>query len=355
MKNERKLATIRKMVDIQKHPNADNLEIGFVDGWTSIITKGKHYIGEIVVYFEVDSFLPIKPEFEFLRSCCYRKNEFMGEGFLLRTIRLRQQLSQGLILSFDDVFKNNEYSKNDDTLLGLDVTNELGIRIWEIPLPIEIRGIMQGKFPSFIQKTNQERIQNIWNQISTDFKYMDWDVTEKMEGTSSTFAYNNGKIHICSHNYEFKLEKENVFSSIAKKQNIINALKAYNKNIALQGELCGSNIQGNYYKFNTPRLFIFDIWLIDEQRYATHIEKNNIIEQLHILGANIEQVPYFGLRKLPDTLDELLKSAEIDSVFSTKNKKINAEGLVFKSSILINGNIVSFKVKSNKYLLKNKD
>ena len=93
---ERKLATIRKITDIRPIEGADMIELASVGGWNVVVAKNVgHKIGDKVVYCEIDSFLPIKEEFEFLRKSSYKK---MGdqEGFRLKTIKLRGQVSQGL-------------------------------------------------------------------------------------------------------------------------------------------------------------------------------------------------------------------------------------------------------------------
>jgi RNA ligase (TIGR02306 family) len=113
--SERKLATIRTISEIRPIEGADNIELATVNGWKVVVGKEVgHKVGNPVVYCEVDSFLPIRPEFEFLRKSSYRK---MGdvEGFNLKTIKLRGQLSQGLILPMD-VFVDYGYRVSDDLL-----------------------------------------------------------------------------------------------------------------------------------------------------------------------------------------------------------------------------------------------
>lgn len=95
---QRKLASIRQISEIREIPGADAIELAIVDGWQVVVAKNvNHKVGNYVVYCEIDSFLPIKPEFEFLRKSSYKK---MGdqEGFRLRTSKLRGVISNGLIL-----------------------------------------------------------------------------------------------------------------------------------------------------------------------------------------------------------------------------------------------------------------
>src|ERR1022692_2598024 len=94
----RKLATIRQISNLLPIPGADRIEVATIDGWKVVVNKGTHVIGELVVYFEIDSFLPIRDEFEFLRKSSYKKMADEVEGFRLRTISLRKQISQGLVM-----------------------------------------------------------------------------------------------------------------------------------------------------------------------------------------------------------------------------------------------------------------
>lgn len=160
----RKLATIRKINDLQPIEEADRIELATVDGWQVVVAKNVgHKIGDIVVYCEIDSFIPVEPEFEFLRKTSYKKMEDK-EGFRLKTVKLRGQVSQGLIIPLDDALniikRRNGGLYFDPKQLGFDLTVLLGISKYEPPIPAQLAGIMKGIFPIFIRKTDEERIQN---------------------------------------------------------------------------------------------------------------------------------------------------------------------------------------------------
>ena len=105
----RKLASVQIISKIEKHPNADNLLIASVLGWESIINKKDNYqVGDKVIFFEIDSFLPCIDEFEFLRKSCYKNSPILGEGLRLKTVRLRGNLSQGLIMKLETFFTKDE-------------------------------------------------------------------------------------------------------------------------------------------------------------------------------------------------------------------------------------------------------
>lgn len=161
MENLRKLASIRVISDIEQIPNADAIELATVDGWKVVVAKNVgHQIGNKVVYCEIDSFLPIEPEFEFLRKTSFKK---MGEeeGFRLKSIKMRGQISQGLILPLDDaiqVMKRRNGEVYTEMLeVGKDVSQLLGIQKYEPPIPAELAGKVKGLFPSFLRRTDEER------------------------------------------------------------------------------------------------------------------------------------------------------------------------------------------------------
>lgn len=166
----RNLVTIRTVAEIKPIANADMIELAVVDGWQLVTKKGEFKVGDRAVYLEIDSFLPCRPEFEFLRRSSYKK---MGEeeGFRLKSIKLRGEISQGLLLPLSVV--NLTGDENDEDLASL-----LGVTLYEPPIPAQLAGKVVGMFPSFIQKTDQERVQNL---------------TGKLWGKGETVIYTDGE------------------------------------------------------------------------------------------------------------------------------------------------------------------
>lgn len=347
---ERKLVTIENVEDVWCHPNADLLDLVRVRGWQCVVKKGEFKKGDKVIYFEIDSFLPIREEFEFLRASSFRK---MGEteGFRLRSIRLRKEISQGLVLPIS-LLNGVEGVQGE---IGEDVTEKLNVQKWEPPIPTQLQGVIKGNFPSWISKTDQERVQNIWRNIESFEKTIEFEVTEKLDGSSVTIGKRDEELVVCSRNLSLKLGEENdnnSFVRCAKNNNYLTALEKYSQNVAVQGELCGPGIQGNPYNLSENRMFVFDVWLVDEGRYADRYERLNVLDDLRELGANVEEIPVLNFRFLPDTLDVMLNLAEGKSVL---NSKVEREGIVWKSMTPINGHIFSFKAISNRFLIGQKD
>ena len=336
---ERKLATIRVISDIRPIEGADMIELATVGGWNIVVAKNVgHKVGDHVVYCEIDSFLPIKEEFEFLRKSSYKK---MGdqEGFRLKTIKLRGQVSQGLILPMS-VFGDFSWTAYE----GLDVTNRLGIVKYEPPIPAELSGKVKGGFPSFLHKTDEERVQNLVKEYG-EYKLTSahqFYMTEKLDGSSATFYMNEGEFGVCSRNLELLETEGNTFWKVARELDLENKLKDKG-NICLQGELIGEGIQGNPYKIKGQTVHFFNGFDIDTQTRMNINDFLILLDELELLSVPILDVVFL----LPDTVEGMLKLAEDKSRL---NKLIEREGVVVRSL----DNTISFKAISNKFLLSEK-
>ena len=150
----RKLASIQRIWKIEPIEGADRIELAHVLGWRCVVNKGQFQPMDLAVYFEIDSFLPILPEFEFMRASSYKKSDILGEGFRLRTMKFRGQISQGLLLPV------GQFSAIPaDAELGDDVTELLGVRKWEIEERATTGGTVIGTLPRDIPHTDETRVQ----------------------------------------------------------------------------------------------------------------------------------------------------------------------------------------------------
>jgi RNA ligase (TIGR02306 family) len=324
----RHLATIRKISDILPIVNADVIEVAVVDGWKVVVKKNEFKIGDVVIYCEIDSWIPhnIAP---FL-SKDKDPREYNGvKGEVLRTVRLRGQLSQGLLLPLSDVAGS----------IGDDVSEQLNIQKWEPPIPAQLAGEVRGLFPSFVPKTDQERIQNLSAEIA-DWNNQDlsWEVTEKLDGSSMTVYDTGDDYGVCSRNLNLRETEGNTLWKVARELKLFDGLSGY----ALQGELIGEGIQGNPYKIRGQTFRLFDIYNINEGRYLTPSERQGLFWSV----MNIPHVPVLEIYTQKLDIDNLLSFAEGKSALNNSTER---EGLVFKCKELPG---VSFKVISNKFLLK---
>lgn len=227
---------------------------------------------------------------------------------------------------------------------GVDVTEILGIVKYEPPVPACLAGKIKGYFPSFIPKTDEERIQNLPEIIANEKETL-FDVTEKLDGSSATYFIKDGEFGVCSRNLELLEDDENTLWKCARDMNIKAKMESLARNIALQGELIGEGIQGNPYKIKGQTVRFYNAFDIDKYEYFRYDEFNNLIDML-----GFQTVPVIHEKlMLPDTIDEILKLADGKSVL---NENFNREGLVFRTR---GAKRISFKAISNLFLLGEKD
>lgn len=359
----RKLAKVAKIEEIIPIENADSICQYRIGGWKIVDGIGKYNVGDLVVYLEVDSWVPT--EIAPFLSKGKDPKEFNGiKGERLKTIKLRGALSQGLILPItvlgDDFkyrcyFPPNRWLKNDifvEEEEGADCTEYLGIQKWELPVNAQLAGQAKGNFPHFLRKTDEERIQNIKKQISESYENGEpFEVTLKLDGSSNTTFLYVGEHGICSRNIYLKSTLEenpgNKFVETAYETGLVDALYSYGKNIAVQSELMGPGIQGNREKLQKFDLFMFNVFNIDGQRYLAPFERYIVYEELTKRGYKGKHVPvvHSDFTLPSDNIDELLELANIKSL----NHDI-AEGIVLKSK----SREFSFKIINNLFLLKEK-
>lgn len=293
----RKLVTIRTISNISPIDGADAIEVATVDGWQVVVKKGEFNVGDECCYFEIDSFLPDgNPAWQFLVD--KQPREFEGKrGHRLRSIKLRGQLSQGFIVplnalegqgatSLSGILFNLEVEAKIAGLpfnkFNVDLSHYLGVVKWEAPIPAELAGQVEGPFPSFIPKTDQERCQNLINEIFIENLDSDYEVSMKLDGTSCTIYHNNGKFGVCSRNWELKINDENKHNTLVRiaHDTLLNAELPKLGNYAIQGELMGPGIQGNREGLKQHELFVFDVYNIDEKRYLTPKERMSFVDEL---------------------------------------------------------------------------
>ena len=332
----RKLATVRKIREILPINGADNIELALVDGWEVVVGKGIYGKDELVVYLEIDSWVPtaVAP---FLTKPGKEPSIYNGiPGERLRTIKLKKQVSQGLIPFHAPCGSN----------VGDDLSESLNITKWERPeefLPSNAKG----HFPTFIPKTSQERVQNL--ELHDGIRNQSYEVTEKLHGSSITVYIKDGVVGVCSRNLEIKQEDSGTFWRAAENANLPDAITEMSEelgvDLAVQGELCGPGINGNMYMLPFHKIYVFDIYDITSQRYLLPEERLGIMQDF-LLDVNHAPVIYSDeVLGFEVTNKDLLKMADGESRIE---EGVIREGLVFKSTTTD----FSFKAVSNNWLYK---
>lgn len=365
----RKLVTRRVISDVYEHPNADALELARIDGWQVVVRKGEFVRGDACCFFEIDSWLPVDDErFEFLAKSGVTKEPSGRERIRLRTVKLRKQLSQGLALPWELFPELHQLPE----LEGVDLSEHLDVIKYERPEPQDTDAV--GHFPDCIPKSDEERIQNVWDEFSTEYKDVQFIPTLKLDGSSCTVAYFGlnmdeywknedsyddflentgtkiGEVAVCTKKLQLKYDESSHYWKAVLSSGAVDAVieLGHIGNFAIQGEVMGPGIQGNKEKFNNFQFYAFALFDIDRQVY---VEWSQAKKQLEGLG--VQCVPDLIIMatepfKAFDTLDDLLKFSDGPSI----NAK-HREGIVWKSVGIEDQ--VSFKAISNKYLLKGGD
>ena len=344
----RKLASIQRIWKIEPIEGADKIELAFVLGWQCVVNKGQFKPMDLAVYFEIDSFLPIRDEFEFLRISSYRKNDILGEGFRLKTMRFRGQISQGLLLPLGQF---NELDACDE--IGTDVSEALGVRKWEVEEKITTGGTIIGELPIDVPHTDETRVQ-AEPELINDFKGLDYYISTKMDGSSHSISIDDDGFHVTGHNYEYKNDGKSSFyefvNSLRIEAKLMDYYKANNLNtITIQGELCAPGIQKNRLKLTKPEWYVFTI-RVNGNRVGLK-QMQEICKTLHLSTVPIEEVGNDLPSKYP-TVEALLERAEGE--YPKGGKK---EGIVIRPVEPVYCERISaslsMKVVSNKYLIKN--
>ncbi len=354
---ERKLATIQKIRSLEPIENADSIEKATVLGWSLVVKKGEFKEGELCVYCEIDSILPDKPEFEFLKD----------KKFRIKTIRLRGQTSQGIAFPLS-ILPNKKWKENDD------VTKILGIIKYdpqgdlETKLLKDIENRKQNKitkfmkryswyrklflfskkregFPKFIPKTDEDRIQ-LFPNICEREKDTVFTITEKLDGQSGTWFLVKKKtlfgkkyiFGVCSRRIHLTKPDNSSYWTIARQYDLKNKLERligkYDY-VALQGEIIGEGIQKNKYNIKGYAVYFFNL---------IYPDKKIISFKAYDFPLAKYAVPFIAYSKLKPTISEMVEYAKGKSTLID----IPREGIVCRNQ----EKQISFKIINTDFLLK---
>ena len=362
----RKLASIQRIESIDPIPGRDKIGLATVENWHVIVRLSDYIPGDLCVYVEIDSVLPDKPEFEFLRS----------KKFRIRTMKLGGVISEGICFPLS-ILPEQSLPYN----IGDDVTDIIGIKKYDEypdePKPVEelkerswirrflfrhkltrpIAKLIWGGskkerrgFPEEVSRTDEERCQNLnWDfLLSLGLRY---EVREKIDGQSATYLLRRNKgimklfkpfeFIVASRNIGLATPDDSPHWEVALRYNIEGVLKnliGNNQWVCIQGECVGPKIQGNPYGLTENDLYCFNL-IYPEGKYE------GVLAEPIVCGQGLKWVPMVDASFiLPDTCDEMLKLA----TGTSRLANVMREGLVLRNY----AKHVSFKAVSREYLIK---
>ena len=363
----RKLASVQKVKAIRPIEGADRIEVVQVLNWDCVASKGQYHVGDLVIYFEIDSLLPDIPAFEFLKKSAWSQKL---NKYKISTHKFRNQISQGLVMPITQLREiynaiNGTSISSIDYDEGDDLTALLKIEKYEPPVSNGPLGeIINHEW--YVPKTDEERIQVCAENVLPEYikrGQNEWYASIKLDGTSCTAGLFDDAFLIGGRTQWYK--DENMYTTTVKKYGDIEAkareyLDATGVYVVFQGELCGPGIQGNKLGLKEKEWFIFNVFVSTTGKYDSY-EKLDLIGMLAICERfGLKHVPiiddeykfsfdgYSNTDEIVNGLLSYVDNFKYRTYFEDASPNQVAEGLVFRLNDMTN----SFKVVSNKFLLK---
>ena len=345
-----KLATIAKILALESIPDADRIDRATVLGWSVIVRKGLHKVGDLVVMVFPDTLVPKQ----------YLDPTYEGdEKVRLKTIKMKGQYSAGLVLPVSEVYAAAQRKDLPSKVWneGDDVTELLGVEKYETPVPASIGGDALGVFPTALvsktdednYRTNPKAIEELGEERFKDASFV---ATLKCDGSSGTFFLKEGLFRVCSRNLELRETEGNAFWQVARNYRLEEVMHEQDVEYAIQGEVCGPGIQGNPMKLKSLSLFVFlikdltsDKWLPWEDTVEfCNTHSIPLVEELFKI-AHYHDLPRW------DELQAIANNTKYD------NGKTNAEGLVLRTTTPIHSKVLgkawwSVKIMNEPYDVK---
>lgn len=360
----------------------------FTENGYGVICDKSFSEGDKAIYFEVDSVLPVRPEFEFLRKRCYKENL---NGFLIKNIKMNGLYSNGLIIHFSELGLKKMKA-------GTDLTDKLNIKKFEdfadaspkqtkrnpvcdfmmkhfltrwLAKKIWFHSKVGGEFPvQYISKSDETNIQNE-KAMFEKWKDIPCYITRKHEGQSVTMIMLPNKKSFDTRVFGRNTNGNEKQYAFADKQKIDERFKQVWKDTkhcyAVQGEFCGPGIQKNIHCLKDYRFFVYTVKDITEGKLLPFFDMCDFCDKYGFERVKCVVSSYLLSKKF-SSVNELQEYTEHmwfkkdttdknpESWNDVDDRVINdkkPDGYMRWEGIVIRGmnNEFSFKVKSNEYAL----
>lgn len=275
---------VRKIDDIQVHPNADKLELAVIGGYRAVVKKGEFTPGQLALYVPTDAVVP-----DDIAHGLGIKSYLVGKyKNRVKAVRLRGQVSQGIVIPLE-ILKNQINKMISDNRLveewfgpasfdeSKDFAGLLHIEKYEEPIPIEMAGHVR-PWPSYLDHYDVENV----NHPDCIHIFQDGEevvVTEKLHGTNMAISIGPGlktdegeHVFVCSRRMALKDAEYNLYWMAARKYGLIDKIKEIeyvissagasnfpHTEVTIRGEVVGiQDLKYGYTKEN-PGFYAFDI------------------------------------------------------------------------------------------------
>ena len=338
----RKLVSIQKVLAIIPIPGADAIELAQINGWQCVVKKREFSVGDLGVYFEIDAVPPIEGPHRELFSFLWKGQDRPAPSLRIRTVKLRGQLSQGLLMplaAFPELAGLQD---------GQDCTEVLGVHKYEPPPP-DGMGDYGGPFDARVPKTDEPRLQSA-PRVLDELRGLPYCVVEKCDGTSCTVTADlEGVVRVYGRSHCIA-EADNIFWRAVRGTKILEAMH-HNPDLAVQCEIVGPRIQKNRLGLHAIEPRAFNVFRKSTGVHLGQAQLDQLCREWEIPQAEVlERGDNFQ-----HTQESLLRLA--DGCYRETNNP--REGIVVRPETLrysetLKGRL-SFKVINNTFLLKGGD
>lgn len=313
--------TVEEIETVWSHPNADRLQLAKMKGlaFQFVVMKDQYLSGDKVIYFPIDSLLPSE-----LSLKLGVNGKLSGKDKnRVKTIRLRNEISQGLVIPVLDVIPEAMIKSTPE-----EITSYLGVEKYEQPVNVVQDGILKELPPglSVYDIEGADRFQYVVDLMMD----MDVSITEKMEGTNFSISKINGELFVNQRNNTIiQIEgKSNSFWAGARDLGLIDYVMSRTEDsFTLYGELCGPKIQGNLYGLKNFTIFLFDAKI--DRKWVPFDQFESLVKDA---GFSHLMAPVLFKGKLATYLNGM-SVQEASNGLSVKNDKVAREGIVINPLI----------------------
>ncbi len=248
---------------VEKHPNADALDILTIKGWQVVEKRGRFKVGESVVYFQPDSILP--KELSDKLNC----TQYLAKQ-RVKPARLRGFVSCGLV-------GPNEGGWS----VGTELTEHYGITKYEPPEPSNHAGLggqNAREVGPFHYYTNIQNWNN-WNTVLLEDEEV--IITEKIHGTNWRAGLVDDVFYVGSHHKTKVKDEKIVYWEAALRYNIEEQMRKHlhGRQWVLFGEVFGK-VQDLKYGLEGIDLRLFDA--TKDGSYLDYNDFEKVAEKLQV-------------------------------------------------------------------------